>query len=138
MATTDPAAAAATCAAAAPKSTILLEILYALLRLESQMSALSDQIAAVQKSADAATVAMTGAITRAIAEASGSQATIATLNAEIVTLKAAVDAGGATPEVVAALAALQKTVDALTINAAGIDPTSPVVIPAPAPVAPGT
>ena len=72
------------------------------------MSALSDQIAALGTSTDAAVTRVTTDVT--------------TLKATIADLQAKVDAGLATPEDIAALTALQAKVD-------GLDPQSPVVLP---------
>ena len=74
------------------------------------MSVLSDAIASVKTSTDAAVARV--------------QTDVAALKAQIAALQATIDAGGATPEDLAALAALKTELDAL-------DPTSPVVLPTP-------
>lgn len=79
-----------------------------LLKLEQKMSALSDQIAVLTTSVDAAIMRSTTVVND--------------LDAKITALQAQVDAGNASPADVAALTALQQKLDAL-------DPTSPVVIP---------
>jgi hypothetical protein len=72
------------------------------------MSAISDKIAAIKSSLDAAVVRVTE--------------DVATQTAEIARLQALVDAGGATPEDLANLEALKTELD-------GLDPIKPVAVP---------
>ena len=78
-----------------------------LAKLESMMSQLSDAIASVQTSADAAVARVNTDLTN--------------LNAQIVALEAQIAAGGATPADIAALAALKAEFD-------GLDFTNPAVL----------
>ena len=100
--------------------------------LEAKMSQLSDAIAAAKASADSASTSLDAAIGRVQVDVDAFKAQMATMQAKIDELQALVDAGGATPADIQALADLKAELDAHKAKLDALDPTNPATIPTPA------
>ena len=101
--------------------------------LEGQMSALSDQIAALTMAVTTASASADALLTRIQTTVATDTTTIAGLNATIATLQTEVAAGSATPDDIAALTAAQASVAAIQAKLDAADPTNPAVLPTPVP-----
>lgn len=96
--------------------------------LEIKMSQLSDAIAALVTSSQAEDTSLTAALARVQADVAAAKQRDIDMQAKIDALQAQVDAGGATPAEIQALADLKTQKDANKAILDAIDPSNPAVL----------